>query len=172
MRLVRSLPTLAITTLVMADKTHPDTQKQCLALGVSHLLPPQPNNTDLLKSLAAAFDLDDAVPAAPTSPQPSASPAMPSSSGKVEALQQLLSIDKLHNLLGLGSDTASETLTDLTGGSIHFQSPAVETMTAQSLQQLLKGRFGADSICAVQLPFIGGLNGTAQLFFSKRVRRA
>ncbi|MEM9904443.1 MAG: hypothetical protein AAF921_05390, partial [Cyanobacteria bacterium P01_D01_bin.44] len=175
--LLRSLQALAIATIVLTDGEQPDTDQQCQKLGVAHILPLHPNQHQLLNSLSEALNAEPPSQGQPgaesLSPgslnelqlQSQASPQTASIDSKVQVLQQLLSIDKLQYLIGLGSDTASETLTDLTGCPIQFQPPVVETMTAQSLQQLLQGRFGFEPICAAQLPFTGGLNGTAQLFF-------
>ncbi|MEM9161853.1 MAG: response regulator [Cyanobacteria bacterium P01_F01_bin.4] len=172
--LLKSLQALAISTIVVIDAAQPDTRQHCLDLGVSYILFLHPNQDDLLNSLSGTLETEVTVQSQPISeslspdgvePQSQPFPQATPESSKVQVLQQLLSIDKLQYLIGLGSDTASETLTDLTDCAIQFQSPTVETMTAKSLQQLLQGRFGPEPICAAQLPFTGGLNGTAQLFF-------
>lgn len=79
---------------------------------------------------------------------------------------QVLSIDQLQQLAWLGMNEASSTLTDLTGSPLNFQAPSIVTMEAGSLLYLLKGKFGQQQVCAVQLPFAGRLMGTAQLFFN------
>ncbi|NET31995.1 MAG: hypothetical protein F6K19_08325, partial [Cyanothece sp. SIO1E1] len=96
-------------------------------------------------------------------PQPDQPVVQPPPQSQLETLQQLLSIEKLQNLVGAGMGQAAETLTQLADSPIVFQLPVVETMTAESLQKLLQDRFGVEPICAAQLPFSGGLSGTAQL---------
>ncbi|MEM9484796.1 MAG: response regulator [Cyanobacteria bacterium P01_F01_bin.116] len=169
--LFRSLQTLGINILAIAENDQSEVHQMCLELGIAHILPLQPDQNKLLTSLAEALN-GAALTQVPSPTQTEAlnnyaqSPAQTAAlDRKAQVLQHLLSIDKLQYLIGLGSDTASGTLTDLTGSTIQFQSPTVETMTAQSLQQLLQGRFGNDPICAAQLPFTGSLNGTSQLFF-------
>lgn len=157
--LVRSLQTLEVTILAITDPAQPNNHQQCLESGITHILPLNPPQDKLLTNLAKALNESDLPQQADNTPQAEATDK------KVQVLQQLLSIDKLQHLIGLGSNTAASTLTELTGSTMHFQPPTVETMTAYSLQQLLKGRFGDEAICAAQLPFEGSLNGTSQLFF-------
>lgn len=178
--LLQTLHTLEIATIIIADQTEVD-NLPALTIRDQPILALHPEKAVLLQSLVMVLDRESETstpqsqsihspPNGLDSSPPSLSPPaqiVPNqkSQDKVTALQQLLSIDKLQHLVTLGSDKVSESLTDLTGCSIQFQPSAIETMTAQSLQQLLQGHFGYEPICSTQLPFTGGLNGTAQLFF-------
>ena len=173
--LLQTLQQLKISTIVLTDNSQTDISQKCLELGASKVLNPASGSAEILQALEIAVNLDPVSqpqPSAPkttsAAPQPTqsdASPAQPPSPEKPEPLQHLLSIDKLQHFVDLGIEQAAETLNQLTACPIRFQPPVVETLTAQSLQNLLLQHFGQAPICAAQLPFSGGLSGTAQLFF-------
>lgn len=122
------------------------------------------DNTELRQKMLAIFRPD--LTLSPPLSEPDDPAAVPQKAAVPDhAPSGLVSFDHLQTLTTLGIDQASETLNSLTDCPIDFQVATVETMTARSLSLLLKGRFGDATICAAQLPFHGGLSGTAQLFF-------
>lgn len=173
--LLQALQQLAIPTIVLTDNAQTDNSQRYLELGASRVLSPSPESAEILSALAAAVDSGPVSQPLPTAPKPDLEPPQPTQAlkpapqppptAKPDKLQHLLSIDKLQHFVSLGIEQAAETLNQLTACPIHFQPPVVETMTAQSLLNLLLQHFGEEPVCAAQLPFSGGLSGTAQLFF-------
>lgn len=78
-----------------------------------------------------------------------------------------MGLDNFQAVVGDGIFQATTTLSELTGCALTCQPLLLETLTNNSVQQFLFNRFGNVPICTTQLPFSGGLTGTAQLFFSQ-----
>ena len=153
------LKTLDILTLTITPSATSESP-----ISVEIFQSPQ-NTTELQQNMLAIFR------SASTLSSPLSEPDEPSAVSRNTDVvpdhdsSELVSFDQLQTLITLGIDQASQTLNSLTDCPIDFEVATVETMTARSLSLLLKGRFGNATICAAQLPFHGGLSGTAQLFF-------
>jgi|GEM_PF-293964 len=159
--LLQTLQKLNIPTIAIATNPPCHPPQNYTNNGATTVLSATPNEAELLAALASTLNTDFSSLSQPAV-QPSAPTPVPTPS---DPTQHLLSIERLQQLVGLGIEQAAETLNELTDCQIQFQPPVVETMTAQSLQNLLRARFGTTPICAAQLPFVGGLSGVAQLFF-------
>ncbi len=157
--LIQTLQGLNIPMIAIASNPPSNPPQHHLDRVAATVLTATPSQAELLTALTSAL-----APNVPSQPQSAKQPSAPAPTPS-DTAQQLLSIERLQRLVGLGIEEAAETLSEISDCQIQFQPSVVETMTAQSLQNLLRDRFGTAPICAAQLPFIGGLSGTAQLFF-------
>ncbi len=169
--LLPSFKQLDIPTIFITSDSLTQSEQRYLGWQAAAVLGDVPESDILLDTLTAilingtAPKLSSPLSVSQDAPATPPGTTVESTTSAQANAKELLSLDNLQGVVGEGIAQATVALNEITGCPLTFESPQVETLTSLSMQKRLQDRFGDTPVCATQLPFAGGLTGTAQLFF-------